>query len=183
MRKYFGRLGNVHGGSSARKASQVQRRKRSGSSALRMCRFGDTSSVSGTRILMILHGSRTSRSPGLHPCPLTVDRSVFERCSSQFEVSGVPPSPRGSCRFLVSSDRRSERLEPYEGKLSRTVLRGLGGSNPARPLDLGGVGLARNWHAVRRPVRAAAERRPHERGRSGAKRRQATTRPPRGLGP
>jgi hypothetical protein len=32
-----------------------------------------------------------------------------------------------------------ERLEPCEGKLSCTVLRGLGGSNPARLLDRGWV--------------------------------------------
>src|SRR6266496_3303985 len=92
--------------------------------------------------------------PGLHPCPLTVDRSVLELCSSRFEVSGVPPSPRGSCRFRVSSDRRSERLEPYEGKLSRTVLRGLGGSNPARPLDRGWVWLGAQPARSETPVRA-----------------------------
>src|SRR6266496_2255525 len=103
--------------------------------------------------------------PGLHPCPLTVDRSVLELCSSRFEVSGVPPSPRGSCRFRVSSDRRSERLEPYEGKLSRTVLRGLGGSNPARPLDLLLLYVWRETGAVRnvRPSRAAKRRPPGRR--------------------
>ena len=73
----------------------------------------------------------------LHPCPLKFERSVFERCCYGSRCFSVPPSPRGSCRFRVSSDRRSERLEPYVGKLSRTVLRGLGGSNPARPLDHG----------------------------------------------
>src|ERR1700730_17659378 len=65
--------GIVRGGSSGRKASQVQSRKRSGSSALRMCRFGDTLRFRGTRILMILHGSRTSRSVfGVAPVPAEV---------------------------------------------------------------------------------------------------------------
>jgi hypothetical protein len=35
-------------------------------------------------------------------------------------------------RFLI---RNFELLEPYEGKLSRTVLRGGGGSNAADLLD------------------------------------------------
>src|SRR6266542_2167900 len=105
--------------------------------------------------------------PGLHPCPLTVDRSVLELCSSRFEVSGVPPSPRCSCRFRVSSDRRSERLEPYEGKLLRTVLRGLGGSNPARPLDRVWVWFGAQPARSETPLRAAVERCPPGRGRSG----------------
>lgn len=38
-------------------------------------------------------------------------------------------------RFLI---RNFELLEPYEGKLSRTVLRGEGGSNAADLLDING---------------------------------------------
>ncbi len=44
-----------------------------------------------------------------------------------------------------------ERREPCEGKLSCTVLRGLGGSNPARLLDRVGVSLARNRRSPKRP--------------------------------
>src|ERR1700730_505687 len=89
---------------------------------------------------------------GLHPCPLKFDRSVLERCCSQFAVLWCSTVASRSYRSRVSSDRRSERLEPYEGKLSRTVLRGLGGSNPARPLDpLLVYGLARNRRSPKRP--------------------------------
>src|SRR5690348_7114345 len=60
----------VRGGSSVRKAGQVQNRKRSGSSVLRTCPFGDTSRFSGTRILMILGGSRILLSVfGVAPVP------------------------------------------------------------------------------------------------------------------
>src|SRR5215472_14886885 len=116
----------VRGGSSARRASQVQRRKRSGSSALRMCRFGDTQRFRGTRTLTIPSGTRTSRNVlGVAPVPAEVRPLRPGIVCSRFWVLGVPPLPRGSYRFRVSSDRRSEGLEPYEGELSRTVLRGL----------------------------------------------------------
>ena len=35
--------------------------------------------------------------------------------------------------------KSDEMLEPYEGKLSRTVLRGESGSNTADPLDYGNL--------------------------------------------
>jgi hypothetical protein len=49
-----------------------------------------------------------------------------------------------------------ERLEPCEGKLSCTVLRGLGGSNPARLLDRGWVWFGAKPAQSEMPVRAAA---------------------------
>ena len=40
-------------------------------------------------------------------------------------------------------NRNFELLEPYEGKLSRTVLRGVGSSNAPDLLDQ--LGLSPNW--------------------------------------
>jgi hypothetical protein len=60
-----------------------------------------------------------------------------------------------------------ERLEPCEGKLSCTVLRGLGGSNPARLLDRGWVLFGAKPAQSETPVRAAAKRRPPGGERSG----------------
>ena len=57
-----------------------------------------------------------------------------------------------------------ERLEPCEGKLSRTVLRGLGGSNPARLLERSGGWFGAKPAQSETPVRAAGKRRPPGRG-------------------
>jgi hypothetical protein len=92
------------------------------------------------------------------------DRSVLEQyfCS---EVFGSTVASR-----LLSFPRlvrqAFERLEPCEGKLSCTVLRGLGGSNPARLLDRGRGSFGAKPAQSEKPVRAAAERRPPGRGRS-----------------
>ena len=63
-----------------------------------------------------------------------------------------------SCCSRVSSEA-FERLEPCEGKLSRTVLRGLGGSNLARLLDRGWFLFGAKPAQSETPARAAAERR------------------------
>jgi hypothetical protein len=62
MRKYFGRLGNRSWWFFGTKSETGPNWRKSGSSALRICRFRDTSRFRGIRILMILRGSRTSRS-------------------------------------------------------------------------------------------------------------------------
>ena len=78
------------------------------------------------------------------------DRSVLEQyfCS---EVFGSTVASR-FLSFPRLVRQAFERLEPCEGKLSCTVLRGLGGSNPARLLDpLLVYGLARNRRSPKRP--------------------------------
>ena len=57
-----------------------------------------------------------------------------------------------------------ERLEPCEGKLSCTVLRGLGGSNPARLLDRGWGKFGAKPAQSETTVRAAAKRRSARQG-------------------
>ena len=74
---------------------------------------------------------------GVAPVPAEVrplrPRTAFcSRCSGSTVASRFVSFPR-----LVR--QAFERLEPCEGKLSCTVLRGLGGSNPARLLDRGWV--------------------------------------------
>ena len=87
---------------------------------------------------MIRCGSRTFRSVlGVAPVPAEV-RPLRPGIVFLFEVFGSTVAS-----WLVSFPRlvrqAFERLEPCEGKLSCTVLRGLGGSNPARLLDRGWV--------------------------------------------
>jgi len=88
---------------------------------------------------MIRCGSRTFRSVlGVAPVPAEVRPLRPRMVWLSFEVLGSTVAA-----LLVSFPRlvrqAFERLEPCEGKLSCTVLRGLGGSNPARLLDRGWV--------------------------------------------
>ena len=86
---------------------------------------------------MTLCGRRTLCSElGVAPVPAEVRPLRPRTVWLSFEVLGSTVAS-----LLVSFPRlvrqAFERLEPCEGKLSRTVLRGLGGSNPARLLDRG----------------------------------------------
>ena len=73
---------------------------------------------------------------GVAPVPAEVRPLRPRTVWLSFEVLGSAVAS-----LLVSFPRlvrqAFERLEPCEGKLSCTVLRGLGGSNPARLLDRG----------------------------------------------
>jgi len=99
---------------------------------------------------------------GVAPVPAEVrplrPRTAFcSRCSGSTVASRFVSFPR-----LVR--QAFERLEPCEGKLSCTVLRRLGGSNPARLLDPG-LGLVwRETGAVRnaRPSRGPSGVHPEE---------------------
>jgi len=57
--------------------------------------------------------------------------SLHMTVAAEVEITSV--KEKILSRFLI---RNFELLEPYEGKLSRTVLRGGGGSNAADLLDI-----------------------------------------------
>src|ERR1700733_10470432 len=105
-----------------------------------------------------VEGVLCAANSGLHPCPLRFDRSVLERSGFRSRCLGSAVAS-----LLVSFPRlvrqAFERLEPCEGKLSRTVLRGLGGSNPARLLDRGWGKFGAKPAQSETTVRAAAQRR------------------------
>jgi hypothetical protein len=104
---------------------------------------------------MTLCGRRTLRSEfGVAPVPAEVRPLRPRMVWLFFEVLGSTVAS-----LLVSFPRlvrqAFERLEPCEGKLSRTVLRGLGGSNPARLLDRSYRSLVKMYHPGRFPSDSA----------------------------
>ena len=62
---------------------------------------------------------------------------MYGNLSITTATSEINETVESMSRFLTTN-RNIELLEPYEGKLSRTVLRGEGGSNA---LDLPDIGI------------------------------------------
>jgi hypothetical protein len=98
--------------------------------------------------------------------------SLTENVASPFQAEPrqVPPSPRGSYRFRVSSDRRLKGLSRVRGNSHARFLEGWAGAIPPGYSTAVGVSLARNRRSPKRPSRgpAASTRRRRSGKRSGA---------------
>src|ERR1700694_1472220 len=90
----------------------------------------------GTRLLR--RDSREAALEGMSDKDTCGEQPMNTKSSPSYESAAFETRLKLCSRSRVSSEA-FERLEPREGKLSRTVLRGLGGSNPARLLDRGWV--------------------------------------------
>ena len=65
---------------------------------------------------------------------------MYGNLSTTTATSEINENVESMSRFLTTN-RNIELLEPYEGKLSRTVLRGEGGSNALDLPDRTDIGL------------------------------------------
>lgn len=75
---------------------------------------------------------------------------MYGNLSITTATSEINETVESMSRFLTTN-RNIELLEPYEGKLSRTVLRGEGGSN-ALDLPDGNIQLASSFSYTTRSV-------------------------------